>query len=163
MRMPATLTEEIAQLANSGGLAVIVGTRDAHLVPELVRAWGVRVGPSRDQLELCVPMSSGRRTLANIADNRQVAVTLTMPTTYRSFQVKGDVLETTTPSPDDRERVTRHYQAFASEVAALGLSIDRAAQLFEADLKRGPDMMKIRVAIDALFDQTPGPGAGSRL
>src|SRR5438034_484769 len=48
--LTAVLTDELARLAE-GGVAVIVGTHDTNRVPEMVRGWGVRVLPDRQQIE----------------------------------------------------------------------------------------------------------------
>ena len=160
--MSVALPNELLSLLRGGAVA-IVGTRDGAMTPELSRAWGLDVGEGRDEIELCVYARSGCRTLANIADNGQIAVTITSPSTYRSFQVKGRVVSTCAVSATDLERVSKHQQAFVDEVAAVGLPRDSAVRLFAADIEADPEMRKIRVTVDLLFDQTPGPGAGSRL
>jgi hypothetical protein len=157
------LPDEISTLVGAVGLAVVVGTRDERLVPELARAWGIHVLERGDELALCVPVASSRRTLANLADNGQLAVTLTVPSTYRSFQIKGRSLGIAPATADDLARVERHHQAFAIEVRAVGLSPERAARLYEAETEASPELMTVRMAIEDVFDQTPGPGAGSRL
>lgn len=58
-------------------------------------------------------------------------------------------------------RVARHQRAFVEEVAAVGMAGPEAARLFSAELS--PAMTRIRIEVESLFDQTPGPGAGARL
>lgn len=152
--------EDVVRLAGTG-LAVIVGTRDGANRPELSRAWGLRVAADRTAIEVCVPLGSGARVLKNIAETRDVAVTLVQPTTYRSFQVKGNGVVVGDACAEDLERVDRHQRAFLDEVAAVGMAGPEAAHLY--DRESVPGMATIRVTVESLFDQTPGPGAGARL
>src|SRR5262245_45177408 len=160
--MPVVLPEELRSLIRGGAVAII-GTRDGAMAPELSRAWGLDVSEERDEIALCVYARSGRRTLANIADNGRIALTIASPSTYRSFQVKGRVVSTGAASAADLERVSSHQQGFVEEVASVGLPPGSAVRLFAAEVETDPEMRTIRVMIDLVFDQTPGPGAGSRL
>ena len=152
--------EELIRLTDTG-VALIVGTSDGRNVPELCRGWGVRVLSDRLQLEVCVPLGSGARVLANIVETGNIAITLVQPTTYRSFQVKGRAQVVGEPSAGDLERVSRHQQRFIEEVAAIGMAGPEAARLFDSESV--PGMSVIRMTVESLFDQTPGPGAGARL
>ena len=157
----ADVVEELARLGGTGA-AVIVGTCDAARVPEVSRAWGFCVLRAGNAIEICVYAGSGRRTLANLAENARAAVTITSQTTYRSVQVKGGAGVTAADEADLR-RVAEHQRAFVEEVAAIGLPKEASVRLFEDERTDSPAMMKIRVGLDAVFDQTPGPGAGARL
>jgi hypothetical protein len=159
--MAALVTAEVAAIAE-GGVAVIVGTRDSEGVPELVRAWGVRV-LGGDQIDVCFPEASGQRTIENLADNQQIAVTLVLPTTYRSFQLKGRAVDTTAAGPDDIDQVIRHRQAFIEETQAVGMLPEATTRLFSAEIQTNPAMIRVRLNVEQVFDQTPGPGAGARL
>ncbi len=160
--LTAVLADELARLAE-GGVAVIVGTHDTNRVPEMVRGWGVRVLPDRQQIELCIAECSGGRTLHNLADNQQIAVTVVIPSTYRSVQFKGSALETSAPFPEFLERVGRHREAFIQEVDLVGVPRPLATRVFSAEMEVSPAKVKIRLSVDEIFDQTPGPKAGSRL
>lgn len=152
--------EDLIRLSDTG-LAVIVGTRDAANNPGLSRGWGVRVLPGGAEIEVAVPLGSGAQVLENVAATGAVAITMVQPTTYRSFQVKGRGSVAGPLSPDDFARVERHQQAFIAEVAAIGMAGPEAARLFDAEAV--PGMARIRVSVESIFDQTPGPGAGARL
>jgi len=156
-----TIIEELARLSSQGPV-VIVGTCDAARVPELTRAWGVRIAPGGNALDVCVYAASGRRTLANLTSNPRAAVTVTSPTTYRSLQVKGHA-ELVPAAADDAQRVADHQRAFAEAVAAIGLPPELSVRLFTNEDAGVSDLSTIRIALDVLFDQTPGPGAGARV
>jgi hypothetical protein len=162
MNAPADVMAELTRLAATG-IAVIVGTCDGERIPELTRAWGVRVSGSESTLDVCIYAGSGRRTLANLAENSQATVTIVSPSTYRSFQVKGHTVRTAAADQEDAKRVGDHQRAFVEEVALVGLPPEMARRLFQVETEDSPDLMTIRIHLDTLFDQTPGPGAGARL
>jgi hypothetical protein len=160
--LSATVIEELSALAERG-VTVIVGTRDASLVPEMVRGWGIRPLPDTQQVEICIAESTGRRTLENLAENGQIAITVTVPSTYRSIQFKGRAIETSAPFPEDYERLERDREAFIEAVGMVGLSRPLAIRVFAAEMEVSAAMIKIRVGVQEIFEQTPGPRAGSRL
>lgn len=142
------------------GVAAVLGTRDAGLVPEVARGWGVRVLPDRATVELCIGLPSGRRTLANLADNGQLAVTCVRPSDYRQVQLKGRGSEGGTPSQDERARVARHQEAFTRQVADVGIAADLCPRFWSHD---EGGLVKLRLEVEEAFDQTPGPDAGRPL
>ena len=156
------LPDDLVRMADTG-VIVIVGTRDADRVPEVSRAWGVRMLPESDVLEICVSSRVCGRTLDNLADNQQIAVTITSPSNYRSFQVKGRAVETRSITPSDLERITRHQRAFTDEVVSVGMPEPSAVRLSSIEMEDAPEITNIRVLVETVFNQTPGPGAGSRL
>lgn len=147
----------------AAGPVVIVGSADASGVPELSRAWGVHLHADRDEVVLCVSSSSARRVLANLEGTGRIAVTITSPLTYRSFQMKGRVTSMAPASSADLTRVTAHQEAFVETVVTIGLPRELTPRLFTAELEVDASLTTVRMAVEALFDQTPGPGAGARL
>jgi hypothetical protein len=160
--MAAMFTDEMQDMAR-GGVVIAVGTRDSALVPAFARGWGLRFVPNSREASVCVVESSAAETFANIADNQQIAVTFSKPTTYRTFQLKGRVLEVAPASTEDMATVVRHREAFLDEVGAVGLPRELATRVIAGELEESPLVKTIRVHIDAVFDQTPGPAAGGRL
>jgi hypothetical protein len=156
------LPDDLVRIADTG-VIVIVGTRDADRVPEVSRAWGLRVLPECDAPEVCVSSRVCGRTLDNLAYNQQIAVTITSPSSYRSFQVKGRAIETRSIAPADSERIIRHQHAFTEEVVSVGMPEPSAVRLFSIEMEDAAELTNIRVLVEAVFNQTPGPGAGSRL
>jgi len=146
-----------------GGVVVLVGTRDADLSPAITRGWGLRLAPDGSEARICVADATSADTLANIADNQQIAVTFSKPSTYRTFQLKGRVLEVTAASPDAMADVVRHREAFVQEVGTVGLPRELAERVFSVEIEVSPAVKALRFRVDAVFDQTPGPAAGGRL
>jgi hypothetical protein len=77
--------------------------------------------------------------------------------------VKGRAIETRSITPADLERITRHQRAFTAEVVAVGMPEESAVRLSSVEMEDAPEITNIRVLVEAVFTQTPGPGAGARL
>jgi hypothetical protein len=139
----------------------MVGTRDAELVPELVRAWGPRISGDRTRVSVCVAMAAGARTIGNLRDNRRVAVTFALPSDSHAIQLWGRCIGTGRPRRDDLTAVRLHRDAFAQVSKGLGVPLPFIEALWQRELAGSPDMVKIRFVVEQIFNQTPGPDAGS--
>ena len=140
------------------GVIVIVGTRDADRVPEVSRGWGVRVLPESDTLEVCVSSRVCGRTLDNLANNQQIAVTITESQQLPIVaQVKGRAIETRSIAPSDLERITRHQRAFTDEVVAVGMPEPSAVRLFSIEMEDAPNHEHPRARRGGL-QSNAGPG-----
>jgi len=158
--VPIQLDQDLQSLLESG-VAIVVGTRDADLVPEAARGWGAHVLPDRSTVEVCVGLPSGRRTLRNVADNGRIAVTCVRPSDHRQVQLKGRVVLTQEATSDDLGRVDRHRAGFIEQLAGAGIARSVSPAFWSHD---DPDsMMKVRFVLEEAYDQTPGPEAGRRL
>jgi hypothetical protein len=140
-----------------GGVAVVVATRDQQLRPAITRGWGRDAPGEGAALTLCVSAAPGSQTLSNLEDNGAVAVTFSLPTSYRTVQVKGAVVDLCAPTADHLARVEEHVAAFVDEVERVGVPRALARRFV------GPDLVAVCVAVRELYDQTPGPNAGRRL
>jgi hypothetical protein len=152
------IDEGLKELVESG-VAVVVGTTDGEGRPELVYAWGPRVLADKRSILLCVERARASGTLANLADTGKIAMTVADPATYRSIQFKGTLLKTGDASAEDCAWVTRHRAAFASSTALVG---DDLTAMRNTWMENEP-LYCIEFAVDAAFDQTPGPEAGRPL
>jgi Pyridoxamine 5'-phosphate oxidase len=123
------------------GVAVVVATRDAELRPEITRGWAPVLSADGCSLRLCVSAEPGSRTIANLEQNGDLAATFSLPSTYRSVQIKGAMRELREPTPDELALVRAHLGARFAE----------------------PPFITVTIGIRALFDQTPGARAGSEL
>ena len=120
------------------GASLMVGTRDAELVPELVRAWGPRVSRDRTYISVCVAMAAGEKTLENLRDNARA-------------------------QRDDLSAVQRHRETFARVNKDIGVPPAFIEALWQRELAGSPVMFRIRFVAERVFNQTPGPDAGSPL
>ena len=140
-----------------GGVAVGVATRDDDLRPEFARAWGPEVSADGRSLRLCVA-AEGSRVRANLERNGAVAVGFSPPTIARAVQVKGVATRVGEPAAADLKRVERHVRLFVEEAERIGAPPELSQRMFV-----GTGLVVVRLSIDEVFDQTPGPTAGRRL
>jgi hypothetical protein len=159
---PASISDELKTLIE-GPVSVLVGTRDSRLVPEITRAWGPVVSEDRQSVSLCVPLATSRKTLDNLEANGQIAVTFSLPTNYRTFQLKGRHARTAEPESTDLAVVERHRDAFGEVNASLGQPREVIEAFWRAEIETSAVLVRISFEPDQVFDQTPGPGAGRRL
>lgn len=143
------------------GVSVVVGTRDEGLVPEIVRAWGPQVNRDRRSIRVCVPEATSIRTRTNLVGNGRIAVAFSLPSTYETVQLKGRHLRTTKPSVDDLLRVDRHRESFARVNESIGVARARVETFWRRELASSPLFVTIHFVVHAIFNQTPGPGAGA--
>lgn len=146
---------EVAEFLASG-VAIMVASRDAELRPEIARGWGPGVSVAGDAVEVClvVPPRSGFR--ANLEENGAIALNCTLPSSYRAVQLKGRAIEVREPTEEDLGRARLHATRFVEETARVGAPAPSGYYVQAIDLA-------VSVAVEEVFDQTPGPAAGSRL
>jgi hypothetical protein len=155
------LTDQIRAFLESG-VAVMVGTRDAKLNPEMARGWGP-TAEAGGIIGVCIPLPAGQQTVENLSDNAEIALALASPTTYEQLQVKGCCVEIIEANEADVMRVERHREDFARACEGIGTPRPTIEQLFMREMDDPPVLVKIRFEPKQIFNQTPGPGAGASL
>lgn len=145
------------------GVSVMVGTRDADLVPELIRAWGPRIGRGRRSMSLCVARAGSARTLANLRDNGRLAITCALPLNSNAIQFWCRCLGTGPANRQDLSAVQTHREAFARSNEGIGVPRPFVEALWQRELAGSPAMVRIRFLAEQIFNQTPGPDAGAPL
>ena len=136
---------------------ILVGTRDTALTPEITRGWGPTILPNGHSIDLCVSLSAGAKTLENLGDHEEVAVTFHQTVTYKTVQLKGRFLESGELTPQDWEAVERQKNILAEQAKLHGIPLEIGSRILNTDLVR------IRFIVQEAFEQTPGPGAGGAL
>ena len=159
---PVVIRRELKAFLESG-VSVVVGTRDADLVPEITRAWGLLVSKDRKSISLCVPFATTHKTFDNLAGNGQMAVCCSLPTSYKTVQMKGQCIGTADPSRADLAAVKRHRETFGRLNKRIGIPRKHSETFWQRELETSPGLVKIRFVPEQIFDQTPGPAAGSPL
>lgn len=145
------------------GVSVVVGTRDGDMVPEITRAWGLLVSKDRKSISLCAPLATSRKTLDNLAENGEMTVCCSLPTSYKTVQLKGQCTRTTDPSHADQAAVERHREAFGRMNERIGFPRQRSETFWQRELEGLSALVKLHFVPEQIFDQTPGPDAGSPL
>jgi hypothetical protein len=148
------IPQELVDLFESG-VSILVGTRDASLMPEATRATGAIVHPDQ-RITIFLPAEVATRALANLKDNGQIAVGFSRMLDHTTIQVKGRVAETCPASDADREIITRYHAAYAENLSMVGIPKSLARQL-----NVWPSIA-VTFEVTDIFQQTPGPCAGDR-
>ena len=154
--MQAQLDPQLTEFFESG-VSLLVGTRDARLLPENTRAMGLRVESGGRELTLFLPVASAERTLANLRDNGRLAVCASRAEDHRSIQVKGRLLEIRAARDAERAIVERYRKLIAASWGFLGMPTHLTFELSCWPCHAA------KLCIESIFEQTPGPGAGAPL
>ena len=137
------------------GVGIHIGTRNAALEPNGSRALAVKVEEDGRHLVVYVARVAAERLLPDLQANGQAAVGFGRPIDDRACQVKGLFLESRDAGDDDRPIVDAQWNGFLSSLEQIG--IPRA---MTGGWATWPGVA-IRLRANAIFDQTPGPGAGA--
>jgi hypothetical protein len=139
------------------GCSLILGTVLPDGEPHAGRGWGLNLLPVTGQVRLLLDAEDSA-TVARAAAGGAVAITAANVRTLRSMQLKGRVLSVEAASSDDVDRAARFCEDFFTDVADTdGVGRDLTERLVPAGY------VACTVAVDHVFDQTPGPGAGAQL
>jgi hypothetical protein len=149
------ISEENAALMQEG-VSILVATANEERIPHLVRAHGVIVDRERDLMTVYIPEATGQGTFANLRAVPRISVSFGRPRDYRGLQAKGECLAIRPGTAVDRELVRRYIEAFIEANRPFGL---------EQLLRRWVTWpaIAVEVHIEALFEQTPGKGAGAKV
>lgn len=153
---PAVLPSELVD-AFEGGVSILVGTRDASLVPTGSMGVGAVVHPDRRRVTVFLTTAANERAIANARETGVIAVAFSNSIDHQTTQVKGRVVEVR-PGTDAEENVCARYRlALGERLAIIG-----HRRAIVNTLNVWPSTA-ITFEIDDIFQQTPGPGAGERL
>lgn len=136
----------------------IAGTRDEDNVPHVHRVSGWSVDPDDQAMSCMIPESYAEVLEANLEDNGQFALTLEQLGSHKTYQFKGDFLDSRPADDSDRSNAAQRAQLFGSTLGALFGLPDEIGQAFMP-----PPILVVRFRVREIFLQTPGPGAGQRL
>jgi hypothetical protein len=98
--------------------------------------------------------------LADYRANGEIAVVVTLPSTHRTVQLKGDDAAVEPLQDGDHMLIARYREAFVKELTRLGYEPSLPELLLAG--ARG-DVVAVGFTVCAAFIQTPGPAAGSPL
>jgi hypothetical protein len=141
-----------------GGPGLIVGTVDPDGAPAATRGWGITV-LSTETGECRVLLDrNAERALGNLEATRAIAVTCADVPTFYSVQLKGSLVRLEPATEADHSRLEDYVDRFFGDVIRTD-----GSDLASLDRLRPNEIVASIVRFDEIFDQTPGPGAGSAL
>lgn len=143
-----------------GGVSMHAASRDAANVPSLSRPLGCRVSADRTRVTVFLLASHSGAMLADFRANGRIAVVVTLPSTHRTIQLKGEDAAVEPLRDGDHILIARTREAFMRDLEAMGYHRSLPETLLEG--QRG-DVVAVGFTICAAFTQTPGPTAGAPL
>jgi hypothetical protein len=156
---PVILTDEICEFV-TGGVSILLASRNAALMPSVARATGCRaLRDERETLRLIISATQAGQLLEDVRESGMISATFTLPKTHRTLQFKGNDAHIASIDAMDRVAIDAYRQAFATVIWPLGFA-DRFAQAF---LATPADEVAIEFTPAEAFQQTPGPAAGARI
>lgn len=139
------------------GLAIVIATRDGELQPDGATGWAVRIHDDRSRLTVFLYEDAATEMLRNLRSHPEIAIDLDLPTSHRACQVKGVFVASRPAEVSERAEIERQAGAFAKDLEAIGVPREATE-----GWKYWP-ATALEVRVTALFEQTPGPGAGDPL
>ncbi len=136
-----------------------VGVRSGDNRPIVGRALGCRVSADRRTLTIFLSQSREKEVLDCLRENGAIALTVTRPKTHETLQFKGVLLEILPPSREDLAEIAAYRQSFVEELMALGYGKDFSW----AVVAGAEDSLAVVFEPNAIYNQTPGPKAGTKL
>jgi len=140
------------------GVSVVVSSGGAGGWPAVARALGCTVAADGRRVTVFLAESASQGLLAATAAGGQVAVVVTKPSTHRSIQIKGRAAARVPLPADARAVLAHHGEAFARDLLTIGYDRRFTRTLMDHD---PADVVAVAFTPCGIFDQTPGPNAGS--
>ena len=139
------------------GIAIQIGTRNDKLEPNGARVVAVRVEEGGTHVVAFMPERAAALVAPDLEANGQAALVFARPPDERSCQVKGVFERMSAAASDDERFVREQWRRWLERLTTIGLPLSTL---------QGWDVwpcMAVRLRVTALFNQTPGPNAGTVL
>ncbi|MGE0451192.1 MAG: pyridoxamine 5'-phosphate oxidase family protein [Vicinamibacterales bacterium] len=150
------IDQELASFLQQG-IAIQLGTRNSRLEPNGVRVVAVSVEPDGRHVTAYVPEAEAPDVLPDLESNGQAALVFARPPDERACQLKGTFAGSRPASDREEAFVLEQWDRWLDRLASIGYqrpTFERWAAW---------PCVAIRVQVKAIFNQTPGPGAGAPL
>ncbi len=136
-------------------------TRDRQLAPAFHWLSGWVAVAEGHGLEVFVARPFEASLLQNVEHSPRLAVTIEHIGPHETYQFKGHYAGSRPPDARDRQRA----EACADRAMAAILQIEQRFAFDTVQLRRylGTPALVVRLGVEEIFLQTPGPGAGRRL
>ena len=136
-------------------MSLFVGTVSPDGLPAGCRAIAAVSHDEMQSLTIYLPMSTSRDVLANIAATKRLALVGTHPPTHSTMQLKGTTTGVRLAADYEARLVENSLDKFADSLFAIGIPrrITRSINHWPA--------FAIDMKVEEVFEQTPGPNAGT--
>ena len=140
------------------GCALIIGTVSPSGEPHAARGWGLSVLPGDGRHVRLLLDAADEVNVENLRRGGAIAITAANVPTLRATQLKGRAGPTEAATDADNDRAAQFCDDFFGDITRTdGTARDLLERLRPAQL------VACVVAVDEVYDQTPGPGAGAAM
>lgn len=153
----AGLSEAILHFLERG-VSLVVASSDRANQPRVGRALAVHVPADGARIGVCLDRTANAALLAAVAETGRFALTATEPSTHLSIQLIGEDAVVTAADEEATVLAARHVDAFVAELALIGYGDAFTRALMAHD---PATLAVVRFCPSRLYDQTPGPKAGT--
>ncbi|SJZ94760.1 Pyridoxamine 5'-phosphate oxidase [Consotaella salsifontis] len=136
---------------------IVIGTRDRANRPDIGRGIGAWTTADATGLQIIVSAWQYGGTIDNLRSNGAAALTFVRPSDYVCYQIKGRA-SIGEIGPAGLALSARYIAAMSEALARLGVAPEMSGVWLAS---REPTLFQ--VTPEAVFLQTPGPGAGTAL
>lgn len=151
------LDSEVGQFIE-GQVMILVATRDDGHRPMIGRGSGARFDRPSGLVNVLVSQSQWPLAVAQAVSGRPIATTFVQPDSYRSYQIKGTILDS---QPADEAAAAWGCHYVQRQLCLMDLLGVTRLQLSSTLSDR--NLWHITFRPTDVFEQTPGPGAGRRV
>ena len=137
-----------------------IGTRDEALRPAHLTAVGAVVHDDRQTVTVFVPTARAERALRDLAANGRIALGAGLAS-HEAYQLKGTYVSSRPTDAADRTRQEAYRAALLASALEAGFP-EALARPFTLGFAHSPGVA-ITFRAEEVFQQTPGPGAGTLL
>jgi hypothetical protein len=139
------------------GLGILVGTADSSGMPLCCRGIAIQSLDEFATVTVYMPVATSHEAIQNVAMTKQLAVVSTDPRDNFATQFKGTTIDARLARDDEARFVRQWHDAFADNLDRIGVPrrLTRRVGCWPA--------FAVTMRVEHVFDQTPGPKAGSRV
>lgn len=139
------------------GVAMTLCCCTADLFPKGARCVGAVVGIDRKTVTFYIQKDSAHRILPLIQETKKIAVVASLPSTYKTLQIKGNYLSHRDADSRDRIILERYRELFMEQTDLAGVPNDAMRRMVSFPA------LAMDIEITHLFLSTPGQHAGAPL
>jgi hypothetical protein len=104
-----------------------------------------------------LPVATSQGVIHNVAITKRIAINVSHPIEHRAVQLKGLAVEARLAREDEAPLVRSRFDAFADVLDTIGVP-----RRLTHSVAHWP-AFAVTMRVEQIFDQTPGPKAGSRI
>jgi len=139
------------------GNSVLVATVNPQNEPSCCRAIAIRSMDNLETATVYLPMATSHQIIQDVATTHRIAVAATHIIDHCSTQLKGTARSARIAGDDEMAFVKSRLEAFVDVIERIGVPKRTARTLAHWPA------FAIEIRVEEIFDQTPGPNAGTRL